>query len=36
MPCFLLTFGDASRPPVGAVNIDATSMLLALKDFWRD
>jgi hypothetical protein len=26
MPCFLLTFGDASRPPVGAVIIEAPSM----------
>jgi hypothetical protein len=29
MPCFLLTFGDASRPPVGAVIIQAPSMLQA-------
>ena len=26
MPYFLLTFGDASGPPVGAVIIDAPSM----------
>ena len=29
MPCFLLTFGDASRPPVGAVIIEAPSMFQA-------
>src|SRR6516164_1480567 len=29
MPCFLLTFGDASRPPVGAVIIQAPSMFQA-------
>ena len=29
MPHFLLTFGDASRPPVGAVIIEAPSMLQA-------
>jgi hypothetical protein len=29
MPCFLLTFGDASRPPVGAVIIQASSMFQA-------
>jgi hypothetical protein len=29
MPCFLLTFGDASRPPVGAVIIEATSVFQA-------
>ena len=29
MPHFLLTFGDASRPPVGAVIIEATSMFRA-------
>ena len=27
MPYFLLTFGDASRPPVGAVIIEAPSMI---------
>ena len=27
MPCFLLTFGDASRPPVGAVIIEAPSIV---------
>jgi len=26
MPHFLLTFGDASRPPVGAVILEAPSM----------
>jgi hypothetical protein len=29
MPSFLLTFGDASRPPVGAVIIEAPSMFQA-------
>jgi hypothetical protein len=29
MPCFLLTFGDAGRPPVGAVIIEAPSMFQA-------
>jgi hypothetical protein len=29
LPCFLLTFGDASRPPVGAVIIEAQSMFQA-------
>jgi hypothetical protein len=29
MPYFLLTFGDASRPPVGAVIIEAPSMFQA-------
>jgi hypothetical protein len=29
MPHFLLTFGDASRPPVGAVIIEAPSMFQA-------
>jgi hypothetical protein len=29
MPYFLLTFGDASRPPVGAVIVEATSMFRA-------
>jgi hypothetical protein len=29
MPCFLLTFGDASRPPVGTVIIQAPSMFQA-------
>jgi hypothetical protein len=29
MPYFLLTFGDASRPPVGAVIIESTSMFRA-------
>jgi hypothetical protein len=29
MPYFLLTFGDARRPPVGAVIIEATSMFRA-------
>src|SRR5262249_14865364 len=29
MPYFLLTFGDASRPPVGAVIIEAPSMFRA-------
>jgi hypothetical protein len=29
MPCFLLTFGDASRPPVGAVIVEAPSMFHA-------
>jgi len=29
MPYFLLTFGDASRPPVGVVIIEATSMFRA-------
>jgi len=29
MPYFLLTFGDASQPPVGAVIIEATSMFRA-------
>ena len=29
MPHFLLTFGDASQPPVGAVIIEATSMFRA-------
>ena len=29
MPYFLLTFGDASRPPVGAVIIEAPSMIRA-------
>jgi hypothetical protein len=29
MPYFLLTFGDDSRPPVGAVVIEATSMFRA-------
>jgi hypothetical protein len=29
MPCFLLTFGDATRPPVGAVIIEAPSMFQA-------
>jgi hypothetical protein len=29
MPYFLLTFGDASRPPVGAVIIEAPSMFEA-------
>ncbi len=29
MPYFLLTFGDASRPPVGAIIIEATSMFRA-------
>ena len=28
-PYFLLTFGDASQPPVGAVIIEATSMFRA-------
>jgi hypothetical protein len=26
VPCFFLTFGDASRPPVGAVILEAPSM----------
>jgi hypothetical protein len=30
MPHFLLTFGDASRPPVGAVIIEAPSIFEAL------
>jgi hypothetical protein len=29
MPHFLLTFGDASRPPVAAVVIEAPSMVQA-------
>jgi hypothetical protein len=29
MPFFLLTFGDASRPPVGAIIIEAPSMFQA-------
>ena len=29
MPHFLLTFGDARRPPVGAVIIEAPSMFQA-------
>jgi hypothetical protein len=29
MPYFLLTFGDARRPPVGAVIIEAPSMFQA-------
>jgi hypothetical protein len=29
MPYFLLTFGDASRPPVGAVIIEAPSIFQA-------
>jgi hypothetical protein len=29
MPHFLLTFGDASRPPVGAIIIEAPSMFQA-------
>ena len=29
MPYFLLTFGDGSRPPVGAIIIEATSMFRA-------
>jgi hypothetical protein len=29
MPHFLLTFGDAKRPPVGAVIIEASSMFQA-------
>jgi hypothetical protein len=29
MPHFLLTFGDAKRPPVGAVVIEASSMFQA-------
>jgi hypothetical protein len=29
MPHFLLTFGDASRPPVGAVIVEARSMFQA-------
>jgi hypothetical protein len=29
MPHFLLTFGDASRPPVGAVIVEAPSMFQA-------
>jgi hypothetical protein len=29
MPYFLLTFGDGSRPPVGAVIIEAPSMFQA-------
>jgi hypothetical protein len=31
MPHFLHTFGDASRPPVGAVIIEAPSMLQARR-----
>jgi hypothetical protein len=29
MPHFMLTFGDASRPPVGAIIIEAPSMFQA-------
>ena len=36
MPCFLLTFGDASRPPVGAVIIQAPSMFQAAGYVVRD